>query len=256
MSLQNRQWVDLDECINFYLDEAELSVHKYLKCFNLAFRAMDELGIDFFYTVKSVKLPVNPNMTVNLPEDYINYTKVGILNDRGEVIPLYYNNKLTTYASLSPDRATKTQDNSLFNFYSPINAIFYNYWNGDTFGNLYGLPSGSPFVGSFKIDNANGVILLTAGYQFDYILLEYISTPKQGQTYYVPIQFREAIIAYLRWKDIISMPSNRRGNLGDKRDRRHEYFNERRLAIARYDPIRMEDIHQASQEQTRMTVKG
>jgi len=155
-----------------------------------------------------------------------------------------------------PDRVSKTNDNTLFDFYSPNNAVFYNYWNGNTFSNLYGLPSGAPFTGKFKIDNANGVILLEQNFQWEYIMLEYISSPLQGQTYFVPIQFREAIIAYLRWKDIISLPNGRRGGLGDKRDRRHEFYNERRLAIARYEPIRLEDGYAASQVQTRLTVKG
>ena len=88
MGAQNRQWILLDECINAYLDESEQGNHKYFKCWNLAFRAMTELGLDFFYTVKSVKLPVNPNLTVSLPEDYISYTKIGVLNNQGEIIPL------------------------------------------------------------------------------------------------------------------------------------------------------------------------
>ena len=256
MSLQNRQWVDLDECINFYLDEAELGVHKYFKCFNLAFRALDELGMDFFYSVKPVKLPVNANKTVNIPEDYLNYSKVGILNNRGEVIPLAYNNKLTTYADMLPERLTKTEDNTIADTYSPANGIFYNYYGDGVLGNLYGVPSGAPFVGSFKIDNENGVILLGENFTEEYIILEYISSPKQGDSYRVPVQFREAIIAYLRWKNIISLPSSRRGTVSDKRDFRHDYYNERRLAIARYEPIRLEDAYHASQQQTRLTVKG
>jgi hypothetical protein len=255
MSTQNRQWVDLDECINFYLDESEQGVHKYFKCFNLAFRALDELGLDFFYSVKSVKLPINSNLTVTLPGDYLNYSKVGVLNDKGEVVTLNYNNKLTTYADLLPDRIAKTQDNSLSNIYNPQSGVFYNYYDNGTFGNLYGLPSGAPFVGSFKIDNANGVILLNETFKYEYLILEYISSPKEGEAYFLPIHFREAIIAYLRWKDIISLPNSRRGTLGDKRDRRHDYYNERRLAVLRYKPLSVQDGYQSSLESTRLTVK-
>ena len=96
MPLQNRQWISLDDAITSYLDESEQSNTKYFKLWNLAFRAMTELGLDFFYSVKSVKLPVNPNLTVTLPDDYLNYSKVGILNAQGEIIPLMVNNNLTT----------------------------------------------------------------------------------------------------------------------------------------------------------------
>ena len=256
MGAQNRQWILIDECINAYLDESEQGNHKYFKCWNLAFRAMTELGLDFFYTVKSVKLPVNPNYTVTLPEDYLNYTKVGILNAKGEIIPLELNTKLTTAFDLQPSRLEQTQDPAIYSAYSPQGIVWWNYWNGYGLGNLYGLPSGTPYVGQFKIDNKNGVIVLDEYYEFEYLMLEYISSPKQGEELYVPIQFKEAVIAYLRWKDIIAMPTSRRGSLGDKRDRRADYYNERRLAIARYDPVNMSDLYEWNLRNQRITVKG
>ena len=256
MSVQNRQWISIDECINAYMDESEQGNHKYFKLWNLAYRALTELGLDFFYSVKSVKLPVNPNMTVTIPEDYLNYTKVGILNAQGQIIPLSVNNNLTTAFDLQPTRIAQTQDPTVFTGYSPQGIVWWNYWNGYGLSNLYGLPSGSPFVGSFKIDNKNGVIVLDEYFAFDYIMLEYISSPQQGQDYYVPIQFKEAVIAYLRWKDIISLPTSRKGSLGDKRDRRADYYNERRLAVARYDAINLTDLYEWNLKNKRLAVKG
>lgn len=256
MSVQNRQWISIDECINAYMDESEQGNHKYFKLWNLAYRALTELGLDFFYSVKSVKLPVNPNMTVTIPEDYLNYTKVGILNAQGQIIPLSVNNNITTAFDLQPTRIAQTQDPTVFTGYSPQGIVWWNYWNGYGLSNLYGLPSGSPFVGSFKIDNKNGVIVLDEYFAFDYIMLEYISSPQQGQDYYVPIQFKEAVIAYLRWKDIISLPTSRKGSLGDKRDRRADYYNERRLAVARYDAINLTDLYEWNLKNQRLAVKG
>ena len=76
------------------------------------------------YNIKSSKLPVKDNKTVELPNDYINYTKIGVFNNKGEVIPLKYNSKLSNFADLLPDRLQKTQDNTLFNYYSPQSGIF------------------------------------------------------------------------------------------------------------------------------------
>lgn len=256
MAVQNRQWVSLDEAIYAYLDESEQGNHKYFKLWNLAYRALTELGLDFFFAVKSVKLPVNPNLTVTLPADYLNYSKVGILNAQGEIIPLMVNNNLTTAFDMQPTRLSQTQDPTVFNAYSPQGIVWWNYWNGYGLSNLYGLPSGSPFVGSFKIDNANGLIVLDENFEYEYVMLEYISTPQQGQDYFFPVQFKEAIIAYLRWKDIISIPSSRRGTLGDKRDRRVEYYNERRVAIARYDPVRLNDLYEWNLRNMRLGIKS
>jgi hypothetical protein len=256
MATQNRQWVTIDEAITDYLTESEQGNHKYFKCWNLAYRASVELGLDFFYSVKSVKLPVNANLTVTLPEDYLNYTKVGILNNEGAIIPLQVNNNLTTAFDMQPNRLAQTQDPSIVTGYSPQGIVWWNFWNGYGLSNLYGLPSGSPFVGSFKIDNKNGVIVLDEYYEFEYVMLEYIASPVSGGEYFVPIQFKEAVIAYLRWKDLISLPPSRRGSLGDKRDRRAEYYNERRIAIARYDAVKLSDLYEWNLVNQRMAVKS
>lgn len=256
MPLQNRQWVSLDDCITSYLDESEQSNTKYFKLWNLAYRALTELGLDFFFSVKSVKLPVNPNLTVTLPEDYLNYTKVGILDNQGQIIPLSVNNNLTTSFDLQPTRLEQVVDPTIVTAYSPQGIVWWNYWNGYGLSNLYGLPSGSPFVGQFKIDAGNGVVVLDINFTFDYIMLEYVAAPMPGGEYYVPVQFKEAVISYLRWKDIISLPASRKGTLGDKRDRRSEYYNERRLAIARYDAVNLTDLYEWNLKNQRITVKG
>jgi hypothetical protein len=254
MAAQPKAWISIDSIVRDYLEEGEFSNHKYYKCWNLAFRGMEQLGLDFFYHIKSAKLPVKENKTVELPNDYINYTKIGVFNSKGEVIPLKYNSKLTNYASLLPDRLSKTEDNTLFNYYSPQSGIFYNYWNGSAYGNLYGIPSGSPFVGNFKIDAVNSLILLDDNFFYDYVVVEYISSPTEGQEYYIPVQFREALIAFVAWKDMTGN-SKYHAQLGEKRDRRHEFYNERRLANARYRPFYLDEAYELALESTRLTVK-
>lgn len=255
MGNTHQQYVSLDAVVNMYLDRSEQSIHKYFKCWQLAFQGMEEMGLDFFYQIKSVKLPVNSNLTVNLPDDYLNYSKVGVLNSQGEIIPMGYNSNLTTYADLMPNRESQTQDNTIVDLIQFNTPIWYNYWNNGAFSNLYGVPSGSPFIGNFKIDNHNSVILLNENFGFDYVMLEYVASPKQGGEYYIPVQFKTALIWYIAYNDIAFMPNSRKGNLGDKEQRRKQYYNERRLANARFRPVDLETAYQWSQEAQRMTVK-
>ena len=256
MAVQNRQWISLDEPITDYLTESEQSNHKYFKLWHLAFRALTELGLDAFYVVKSVKLPVNSNLTVTLPPDYLMYSKVGVLNQQGEIIPMGINNKLTVAFDLQPTRLQQTEDNTIPTQITQNGILWYNYWNGFGIGNMYGLPSGTPFIGSFKIDNSNGVIVLSENFIYPYVMLEYTASPQEGGDYYIPIQFKEAVIAYLRWKDIISIPSKTHVNNANVQMRRHDYYNERRLAIARYDPINLPDLYEWNLQNQRITVKA
>ncbi|OYY99572.1 MAG: hypothetical protein B7Y37_13860 [Sphingobacteriia bacterium 28-36-52] len=256
MAYQSQQYITLDSVVNNYLDQSEQGVHKYYKIWQLAFRGLETLGLDFFYTVKSVKLPVNPNKTVSLPSDYVKYTKIGVLNGKGEIVGLTYNNKLTTFADLLPDRQEKTEDNSLFGWYNYQAPIFYNYWDGIGYAAVYGLPSGGQRVGEFKIDNENNLVVLNEHYGYDYLMVEYISSPQEGGDYKIPVQFREALIAYLGWQDIALLPNTRRGSYGDKEQRKRNFYNERRLANARYKPLYLEEAYELNLQMQRITVKG
>ena len=257
MASQARNYITLDSVINEYIDQSEQGVHKYAKLYNIAFRGMQEMGLDFFYKIRSVKIPIDTtNYTAQLPNDYVSYTKIGVLNSKGEIIPLKFNNKMTFYADQQPDRLALTQDNTLVTWYQQNAPLFYNYWDGYGFTNIYGAPSGSPFVGQFNIDDSNGVVLLNENFYYDYIMIEYLSSGNPDETYMIPLQFREAMIALLAWKDIANLPSTRKGNLGDKRDRRDIYYNERRLANARFKPLYLMQAYEQNLDAQRMTVKA
>lgn len=249
-------YCNLDECIYDYIDQSEQSNHKYVKLFNLAFRGMERLGISFFYKIRSMKLPVMANKTVIFPHDCIKYSKIGVFNSNGEIICLKYNDKLSSFADLLPDRQQKTEDDSLFNLFQFNFPIFYNWWNGYNFQNLFGIPSGGPFIGSFKVDEANRVILLNQDFMYDYIVIEYVSAPQQGETYYIPIQFREALISWLAWKDIAAIPSKTHVNNASVQMRRKDFYNDRRLAIAEYRPLYLQEAYEWSLENQRMCVKS
>jgi hypothetical protein len=257
MGQQTRNYITLESVIYDYIDESEQSQNKYAKLYNIAYRGMEQLGIDFFYRIKSVKLPVDTtNFTVKLPPDYLNYTKIGVLNANGEIIPLKFNNKMTFFSDTLPDRIEKTQDNTLVNWYLQNTPMFYNYWDGYGFTNIYGLPSGSPNVGSFNIDDSAGVILLNESFSYPYVMIEYLSSPNPDEQYMIPMVFREALLAWLSWRDIASMPNTRKGSLGDKAERKREFYNQRRQALARFKPLYLSEAYEANLESQRLTVKA
>jgi hypothetical protein len=218
---------------------------------------MEKLGLDFFYKIRTVKIPIDTtNYTAQLPNDYISYTKIGVLNSVGEIIPLKFNNKMTYYADQQPDRLALTQDNTLATWYQSDMPLWFNYWDGYGFQNIYGLPSGSPFVGSFNIDDSNGVVLLNQYFFYSYLMIEYLSSGNPDEPFRIPIQFREALLSFLAWRDIASMPSTRKGNLGDKRDRKQEFYNQRRIANAQFKPLYLMQAYEQNLDTQRMTVKA
>lgn len=252
---QHQSWISLDSCIYDYISEAEISQNKYFKLFHLAFRCMEDLGMDFFYQIKTVKLPINANKTITLPGDFRQYTKFGILNGVGELVPLKYNNKLTTYNDLQPTRVADTNASNFANYYAFSSPVFFNYWNGTSYENFYGLPGGYIYAGGFKIDDDNGVIILDSAFGWTNSVLEYVANPKEGQEYFLPAVFRETMVAWLAWKDIANVKGRSHMELGNISSRRHEYFEARRNGIRKFRPFYLDQAYIQNLEAQRLTVK-
>jgi hypothetical protein len=254
MSTQHQPYIPLDTVINDYLIEAGKDNNSYFKAYHIAYRGFEQMGINYFYQVVDMKLPVNSNKTVTLPATIINWIAAGRLNSKGEIIPLYYNEKLTTFAGLSPNRLTQTQDDSTIGSSSVDNGS-YGFWNGWAYTNIYGTPSGQPFAGSFKVDFNNGVILLDENYEEDYVMLKCVVSPQEGQECFIPVQFREALIAWLWWKDGKAKSIRTHMQLGAARDAKHEFYNELKNAVAAWKPSRIYEKYQVHQEMSRQAIK-
>jgi hypothetical protein len=234
MATQTQQWIPLEDIVTAYIDQSEQSPNKYLKLWNIAYRAMTEMGLDAFYSIKTELLPVNANLTVSLPEDYLQYTKVGYLTGTGEVSMLRRNDNI---AKLKP--FSNTDEGIEAVAFDPNSPNFYGYWYGGVPCVLQGVACGD---GGFTIQEEEGLLFLN-NVTADSIVVEYLATPNPDTDYKVPIQFQEAIIAFLAWRDIQFIPSSRRGTVTDKAQRRKDYYNERRLAIARYKPLRLQEFY-------------
>jgi hypothetical protein len=86
---------------------------------------------------------------------------------------------------------------------------------------------------------------------YDYVILEYFSSPSDDVNFKIPIQVRDAVLSYIAWRDIEYLPAGRRSTMGDKQMRRKEYYNQKRLAKMRVNPVTPWDAN----EQIRLSQK-
>jgi hypothetical protein len=91
------KYIPLNEVISQYMNEAGIPEGQRLRLWNISVRGLKELGMDVFSEPKTRILNVLPNKTVDLPADYLQWSKVGIVNDQGEVATLRHNPNLTLY---------------------------------------------------------------------------------------------------------------------------------------------------------------
>lgn len=255
MEAQHMDLIDLDSIIYDYLGASEQSDHKYKKIFDIAYRGMETLGLDAFYKIKSVKLPVLGTKVVQLPGDCLQWSKVGYFDWNGGVVPIAYNSNKSSFAGLLPNRLDRVHSLvNLLGSFDPCASVFCNYFSDGIITNIYGTPATAPYAGSFIV--ADGYIELDPGFVPTHICLEYVANPGNGdKAYMVPVQFREALVAWIGWQDIAYLPPSRRGTLGDKAERKNNFFNERRLAIARYKPFRIEQQYIWNLQNQKLCVK-
>lgn len=248
--------VSIDEIINLYIDETMQGNHHYFRLWHLCHRGMMDMGLDFFFSVKSVRLPVKENKTVALPADYLQYNKIGVANKNGQIACLKFNNNISRYADTLNSRISDVKQGAIGFNWDYTSPNFFNYYNSGFYvGNIYGYPSDMPILGEFRIDSKNNLIVLDVNFKFDYIIMEYMSSPIQGEVYSVPFVFKEALICWLAWKDIANIPAKTHVQNSNVAMRRSEYYNQRSLAFSRYKPFRLQEAHDLNQESNRLTVK-
>lgn len=237
MAKDTAQWVGLAEIIYQYIDQAKLTSAEFRRLWTIGVRGVEEVGMDVHSNTKSVKLLVNSNKTVNLPSDYIGLSKVGVFNQYGEVATLRRNPALTSYKITQSDRTTSNTDGISATSSRLQDMAYVNYYDGARYVNIFGAGSLLNSAGEYDISEDEGIIYLDNEYDHDYVVLEYFSSPADDVDYKIPFQVKEAVLAYVAWKDIEMLPNGRRVTMGDKQLRRKEFYNQKRLAKLRSNQV-------------------
>ena len=114
-------------------------------------RGLQEFSYDTLKSVKSQELQVPSSLSLIIPQDYVNYTKVSWIDDLGVLHPIYPTNNLnqSPYQTLAQDEnGNPIQDSNFVNTEttSPMDAA----WNSNNPRNI---------SGGFKNDISNANVL-------------------------------------------------------------------------------------------------
>lgn len=256
MAKDTAKWVGLAEVIYQYLDQSKQTNAEFRRLWTVGVRGVEEMGMDVYGTTKTAKLVVNANKTVNLPSDYVGFSKVGVFNAYGEVSTLRRNKNMSSYKINQTDRTTSNTDNTTGNTYRLQDLAYVNYFDGARYVNIFGAGSVLNSAGQFDVDEEQGLIYLDNEFPFSYVVLEYLSSPADDVDYKIPLQIREAVLSFIAWKDIEHLPLGRRASLGDKQLRRKEYYNQKRNANLRENPVTLWDANEVIRMNTKLAVKA
>ncbi len=169
-------------------------------------RSLQEFSYDTLKSIHSQELTVPANLTVPLPQDYVNYVKISWIDELGVKRPIYPANNLTTSpyenpvqdaqgvevqdnfgnniqgTSITEERWSKAND-KLINQNVFDNMDDYAYWanyngiNGSwNWGRLYGIdPQYSQINGWFNLNYREGKMSFSSNLAGKVIVFEYIS---------------------------------------------------------------------------------
>lgn len=249
------RWVTLDEVVKEYISQAEQTTAHYRRLWNLAFRGLEDMSINIFQQPKSVRLSVLPNKTVALPSDYIAYTKIGVFNEKGEVATLSRNDNMSGY---NAEESTRTEDivDVSADLSNIRDFVYLNYDNNGGLYNLQGIGSFLVGAGEFKTDETLGLILLEPSFSYDYIVLEYLASPREDTEYKVPIQLKEALIAWIGYADIEYKVMGRKFQETSKAMRWKQYVRQKKKALRAINPVRMWEANDLIRAGEVLAVKG
>ena len=189
-------------------------------------RGLQEFSYDTLKSIKSQELNIPPELSVVIPQDYVNYTAVSWIDQLGVKRPIYPANNLTTNPFENPIQDSKgvpTQDNfgnnvegtsiteerwrtandSLIN--QDVTDALYNQgydswgWNEQILGQNYGLdPQYAQVNGWFTINHREGKMSFSSNLAGSLIVLEYISDGlASDMDTKVPKMAEEALYAHI-----------------------------------------------------------
>jgi hypothetical protein len=226
---------------------------------NIALRGIRDFGFDVTSRVRSIKLSIESNDTVTLPDDYVDVIKVGIVDSDGILRPMAQNKNINysqKYAlneagDATTDSTTDSDggpldipDNLVLNRVDDKTAtsggstpdsgdldyyMFENYLYQGGIGRMYGVGGGMR-VGDYRVNlDQNRLEIETNSGRSD-VVLEYIADEARSTNPVIHVYAEEALRCYIYYKLCerkSNVPANEKGRA------RSEYYNERRKAKAR-----------------------
>ena len=227
---------------------------------NFALRGIREIGFDLGKKIKSLKRTINDNDTIDLPEDYVDLVKIGVVDEDG-IIRVFGQNKNINYSEkykadsgtgvsaagpldIAANIVTDTEpsktatgdtvpsNNEGLDYYA-----FENYLYQGGAGRLYGA-GGGRLAGGYRVNLDQNRIEIETNNNYSEVVMEYIADEARSTDPEVHVYAEEALRSYMYYKIIerkSSVPAS------EKSRARSEYYNERRKANARLSNFTKEE---------------
>lgn len=243
------------EIVQEFLIQKGKPENQKARLYTIALSGLREMHLDVNGIIKIVELCINDNDTVDLPNDFINYRKIGIAGGDGRIHTLGRDNSINLAPSCGLDgRVIQPGNASDIPFYGlPFSGYFSGLLDGN--GGIFGIGGGNNALGYYRYSRTNNQLWLSnigwgAGCT---IVVEYISDiNSDGEDFIVHPYSVQTIKDWLSWQYV---SDDRNTSVGEKNMRRFEYFNSLRICKNRYGSSTPEEWVAALRSSNSATVR-
>tara|TARA_R100000406_G_C3104476_1_gene122825 strand:+ start:732 stop:1547 length:816 start_codon:yes stop_codon:yes gene_type:complete len=269
-----RNYIPLSDVINDFIigmDGNDYAAHAGDAVIrNFALRGLREMGFDMLKVIRSLKLEVSNN-TATLPDDYVDWSKVGVVGTDGLVYVLSENKNINISQKYSKingsvydsdgdglnereddktSTGTKASSDSISDGFD--SSLFRNYvYNGEV-GRLYGIGGGN-YEGEFRVNLDQNRLEIKSNSDVSELVMEYVADEARSSNPQVHVYAEEALNSYIYYRLIerkAAVPAN------EKQRARAEYYNERRKANARMKSFTKEEALKTIRKNYKQAPKG
>lgn len=224
-----------------------------------ALRGIRDMGFDVSKKIRSLVLAINSvNNTVELPDDFVDWSKVGVVGSDGLVYVLGENKNINYSQAYQDGHGIKVTDSddaadsdgdgvfdriedknstSGGNTSSSFNSsVFRDHYYGNQ-NAIYGA-GGGRYRGEFRVNLDQNRIEISPISNVSEVVIEYVADEARSKNPSVHVYLEEALTSYMYYRIVerkASVPAN------EKARARTEYYNELRKANARMKSFTKEE---------------
>jgi len=192
----------VDEIIRSALLTCGKPIHYYMEFLHYGLKGIKEINYDSPIRTKSTKITVNSNNEVVLPDDYVDYIRIGF--EQGQyVINLTEKtefNRLQNFDSAGNQIPFEDATNNFVYANTHYESTHTNH-NGEHIGKYFGhSPS---YKGAFMVVPERNVILIDPSQALEEVVIDYITTGIGLETNartVIPAYGAEAVERYILWR--------------------------------------------------------
>ena len=229
--------IKLSQAVAYALDDMNAGDAEYARAYRFAIRALDELRLDITGQQGTATLCVNSDLTVDLPDDFIRETKVGVYGINGNIIGLTRSDNLNR-----EETATDIEEGS--------NTPYFD--TDDNFGDFVNQSLGKGSysdIGFFSIDYGERKIYLNTEFTYSEVVLQYLKKEQIEGEYCVDERLLESVAAYILYR---YYKAKKGASIGERREFERLWHKEKRNAKFRIKKPMIQDMNRNARE----SVKG